>query len=67
MAKKVEESAEKKVAQAVYSYSEIIEGYKRFGVPKECVMAALRNYKNKQMSIEDAQKLISKFMSGRVI
>lgn len=66
MARKSEEVAEK-VAMPVYSYEELVDGYKRFGVPKECVMTALRMYKNVSLSVDDAKKIINNFMSKKVI
>ena len=65
MARKTEEVAEKIVVG--YTYEELVDGYKRFGVPKECVMAALRMHKNVSLSVEDAEKLINNFMNKKVI
>ena len=65
MAKKIEEVAEKTAIG--YSYEELVDGHKRFGVPKECVMTALRMHKNVSLSVEDAEKLIKNFMNKKVI
>ena len=65
MAKKVE--AENAVNEAVYSYDELVNGYKRFNVAKECVMAALREYKKVSQSLDVAQGIITKFMNKKVI
>lgn len=51
----------------VYSYDELVEGYKRFGVQKECVMAALRYYKGKEMSVDAAKEIIDKWMRKVIV
>lgn len=47
-----------------YSREEFIGAYKTFKVPKECVVVALKNVEYATKA--EAEKLIKKFMEGKV-
>ena len=53
-----------KEMQDVYTREELIEAYKVFGVPKECVVAALRN--TERATKDETSKLIKDFMKKEV-
>lgn len=51
----------------VYSYDELVASYKVFGVPQECVMAALKFNRITHSDVETAKKLIDKFMRRVIV
>lgn len=51
----------------VYTYDELVEAYKVFGVPKECVMAALKFNRITHSDVESAKVIINKFMRRVIV
>lgn len=53
-------------AADIYTAQEIIAGYASFGVPKEIVMAAMKTYRVKTATSDEAAKLIKKYSEMEV-
>lgn len=51
----------------VYSYDELVAEYKAFGVPQECVMAALKFNNITHCDFETAKNIINKFMRRVIV
>lgn len=51
----------------VYSYDELVAAHKVFGVPKECVMAALKFNRITHSDVESARVIINKFMRRKIV
>lgn len=51
----------------VYSYDELVAEYKVFGVPQECVMAALKFNNITRCDVETAKNIINKFMRRVIV
>ena len=51
----------------VYSYDELVAEYKVFGVPQECVMAALKFNRITRCDVETAKNIINKFMRRVIV
>ena len=68
----VEPSAEKKptgpdIPDEAYTLDELAEASREvFGVPKECVVAALKPLKKEKMAVEEAKATVKDFMNKEV-
>lgn len=61
-------TAEKEVKHVdLYGFDDLVEGYKEFGYPKECVMAALKFNGVVQTDVETARKIVKKFMERVIV
>lgn len=51
----------------IYSYDELVAAYKMFGVPQECVMAALKFNQITHCDVDTAKNIINKFMRRVIV